>query len=128
MIQVRNALFETNSSSTHSLVMCDESTFADYKNGKTVLDIYNKKFYPATSSHNGDLHQDENGRPVLNGKTYDEVEDMFYDEDVYDSDYDFISGYGVPWWILDACGGYYSNEYEKYNGVVAISVERDTEI
>ena len=37
-IQVRNGLFETNSSSVHSLVMCSDSDFEKWKNGELVFD------------------------------------------------------------------------------------------
>lgn len=37
MRQVRNGVFETNSSSTHSLTMCMESDYNDWVNGKVYL-------------------------------------------------------------------------------------------
>lgn len=37
MIQIRKAIFETNSSSTHSLVMCSEKEYEDFNNGKVYL-------------------------------------------------------------------------------------------
>lgn len=35
-IQVRKGLFETNSSSVHSIVMCSDSDFEKWKNGETI--------------------------------------------------------------------------------------------
>ena len=35
MVQIRKGVFETNSSSTHSLVMCSETEYDDWANGKT---------------------------------------------------------------------------------------------
>lgn len=38
MKTIRNGVFETNSSSTHSLTMCTESDFKKWKNGELYLD------------------------------------------------------------------------------------------
>lgn len=37
MIQIRRAIFETNSSSTHSLVMCSKKEYEDFNNGKLYV-------------------------------------------------------------------------------------------
>ena len=37
MIQIRQNLFETNSSSTHSLIICRENEFDKWKNGEVYL-------------------------------------------------------------------------------------------
>lgn len=47
-IQVRKGLFETNSSSVHTLVMCDESDFDKWKNGELVYDYMNCELVPTT--------------------------------------------------------------------------------
>lgn len=36
--QIRHGVFETNSSSTHSLTMCSEEEFEDWKRGKVLFD------------------------------------------------------------------------------------------
>ena len=38
-IQVRKGLFETNSSSVHSIVMCSDSDFEKWKNGESIYSI-----------------------------------------------------------------------------------------
>jgi hypothetical protein len=48
MIQVRKSIFETNSSSTHSLTLCDESEFEKWKNGELVFDYYNDELVEIT--------------------------------------------------------------------------------
>jgi len=40
MIQIRNNVFETNSSSTHSITICTEDKFNRWKNGELVLKDY----------------------------------------------------------------------------------------
>ena len=44
MIQVRGKVFETNSSSTHSLTMCSEEEFNKWKAGELLFDYYNDCF------------------------------------------------------------------------------------
>lgn len=43
MKQIRKNVFETNSSSTHSLCICTEEQFADWKNGNCLYDYWNEK-------------------------------------------------------------------------------------
>lgn len=42
--QIRRAIFESNSSTTHTLVICSEKEFNDWTNGKTLLNGYRNKF------------------------------------------------------------------------------------
>ena len=42
--QIRRSVFETNSSSTHSLTMCSKEQFDDWKNGKLMYDRWAEKF------------------------------------------------------------------------------------
>lgn len=44
MRQVRSGVFETNSSSTHSLTICTETEFDKWMAGNLVLDTYEGKF------------------------------------------------------------------------------------
>lgn len=39
--QVRRGVFETNSSSTHSLTMCSEEEYNQWKRGELMIDVYN---------------------------------------------------------------------------------------
>lgn len=41
MIQIRNNVFETNSSSTHSLTICTEEDFEKFRNSELMFDKYN---------------------------------------------------------------------------------------
>ncbi len=43
MKQIRNNVFETNSSSTHSFCICTEEQFEDWKRGNCVYDYWNEK-------------------------------------------------------------------------------------
>lgn len=42
--QIRNNVFETNSSSTHSLTICSEEQFEDWKNGKLLFNDWDDEF------------------------------------------------------------------------------------
>ena len=44
MRQIRKNAFETNSSSTHSLTMCTEEEYDNWKKGKLLFDSYYQKF------------------------------------------------------------------------------------
>lgn len=43
MKQIRHGVFETNSSSTHSLTFCTEEEFEKWKAGKLLFDTYNEE-------------------------------------------------------------------------------------
>lgn len=47
--QIRRGVFETNSSSTHSLTMCDEETFEKWKSGDLMFDKYAEEFIDSVS-------------------------------------------------------------------------------
>ena len=42
--QVRLGVFETNSSSTHSLTMCTEEEYKRWENGEILFDVFRKEF------------------------------------------------------------------------------------
>lgn len=44
MKQIRRGVFETNSSSTHSLTICTEDQYNDWKAGKIFYDAYQEEF------------------------------------------------------------------------------------
>jgi hypothetical protein len=67
MKQIRMGVFETNSSSTHSMTVCTESQYEDWQNGKLLLD-YHGNLVEA----NEDNLQDEDL------KTYDDWTDSDY--------------------------------------------------
>ena len=48
MIQIRSKVFETNSSSVHSMTVCTRSEMQQWKNGEMVYDWYREKLVPAT--------------------------------------------------------------------------------
>lgn len=47
MIQIREGVFETNSSSTHSICMCLKSEYEAWRNGDMIYDSYTEKLITA---------------------------------------------------------------------------------
>lgn len=45
-IQIRQGVFETNSSSVHSMTMCDKSDYEDWKNNEKMFHPSEQKFLP----------------------------------------------------------------------------------
>lgn len=48
MKQIRKNVFETNSSSTHSLTMCTEAEYEKWKNGELIYDRYEGELVEVT--------------------------------------------------------------------------------
>lgn len=46
--QIRRGVFETNSSSTHSLTWCTKTDYEKWENGEYTYDWYNDKLIPVT--------------------------------------------------------------------------------
>ena len=44
---IRNSVFETNSSSTHSLTIASKEEYDAWKNGQTLFNKWDNKFIPA---------------------------------------------------------------------------------
>lgn len=81
-IQIRTGLFETNSSSVHSLVMVSENDYEKWKNGELVYDRMRDKLIPVTDEE------------YLEWKKENEEEDIdYYDYLTFDefNDYDALS-------------------------------------
>lgn len=52
--QIRRGVFETNSSSTHSLTICSEEEFEQWKKGELLFDEYSESFVKANSLSDDD--------------------------------------------------------------------------
>lgn len=52
--QIRRGVFETNSSSTHSLTMCSEEEFEQWKKGKVLFDENYETFVKVSELSNKD--------------------------------------------------------------------------
>ena len=52
--QIRRRVFETNSSSTHSLTMCSEEEFEQWKNGELLFDEWGSESFVKANSLSDD--------------------------------------------------------------------------
>lgn len=73
MIEVRKNIFETNSSSTHSLVITTKEDWAAFKNNEMILDMYDEKIKPTSDKLPKQLEDD---KWEFEGKTYDNIYDI----------------------------------------------------
>ena len=80
---IRRGVFETNSSSVHSLTICTESEYEAWEDGSMVFDNWEEKLIPKDEI--------EEGREIDNEHRYfDNPEIWFikqYDYETYKSDY-----------------------------------------
>lgn len=83
MISVRRGVFETNSSSTHSLTMCSESDYDKWKKGELLFDNWNDKFI--TKEEYKKIYEEEKRKYLekYSNKTEEDFEDYFDDDKNY---------------------------------------------
>lgn len=77
MIQIRHGVFETNSSSTHSICIATKSDYDAWRNGELLYDSWNKKL----------ITQEESKVLHLNDRFFDADEDLQTFEE-YNDDWD----------------------------------------
>lgn len=81
--QVRFGVFETNSSSTHSLVICDKETFDKWKNGELLFDRWQEEFkegYQLTNRDKKDAEKYYNDNKKKFWKNWEDLGDEEKDE------------------------------------------------
>ena len=122
--QIRYGVFETNSSSVHSLTMCNGEDYKKWKDGKILYDKWNDCFITKDEAieklkklkwNSGELWY-----PNVNWDNDDEVDKVFkkekiktYDEffDDYDYDYEtFVDFYTTPNGEEVVAFGYYGSD------------------
>lgn len=77
MIKVRQGIFETNSSSTHSITMCTASDYEKWKNGEMYYDIWDEKLVPKEDVENESEELDDD--QYITYEQYDEKYCMEYE-------------------------------------------------
>lgn len=90
---IRSNTFETNSSSTHSLILVDEETFNKFKRGETYLAIYGDKFLTKAEVAETDSFKSE--YPDYANVSDERKEEMLdeYIEEFSDGDYPELGTY-----------------------------------
>lgn len=117
MISVRRNVFETNSSSTHSITMCSENEYDKWKNGELLFDRWNccfvtkkeiiekakikqKEFFKRKEEGDIIYHYQEK---YINAKTDEELYNVEYSEEDDDTYYTY-----------DNFWNYIEDEYETF--------------
>ena len=109
-VQIRQGVFETNSSSTHAVSVCTKTQWEDYKSGKLWLDN-NLDFLPAAEAeeYNNKLIAKEKERCEKHGRKFDKSN---YEDDLYHSYDDGYDGYSYEW---------FNNHFKLDNGCEVVA-------
>ena len=75
--QIRRGVFETNSSSVHSLTMCTSSDYDKWKNGELVWSRWDDKLIPITDEIKRSMDNYE--REFLTDQQFDDYDYMEYE-------------------------------------------------
>ena len=120
MLQIRHGVFETNSSSTHSITMCSKSEYEAWRNGDVYLndgwwydcdvDAKNKNFITKEKAIGiiGAYKYSDYTEADLHNLDEEELEEEFYDHGIYS--YDSFWNRRCDWFET------YSNRYTTENG------------
>ena len=119
MRQVRRGLFETNSSSTHSLTMCSGDEFRRWENGELLFDRWNEEFVEASSvktGHNMDkvkeTYEEVRGNLWKNFDDLTEAEIADFCEEYFEEDDD--NQYVTYEWYFDHYEYYFDTFEDSY--------------
>lgn len=96
--QIRHGVFETNSSSTHSLTMCSEEEFEAWKRGEVLFKRWEEKFVKPTQLSEQD-------------KRYAE-EEYNYTKDSYWKDWDDLSDAEKEKWYTKYATNHNLKDYD----------------
>lgn len=94
--QIRRGVFETNSSSTHSLTMCSEEEFEKWKNGELLFDRWGSENFVSPKGMTNSQKNDAK-------ECYESIKDDFKKE--WDD-------------LCDAAKEAYYAKYAKENGII----------
>lgn len=149
MIQVRTSVFETNSSMTHSIVMCPTASYEKWTNGEAMFNEWKKpkfvdaeearklngaimrKWYDATivrkDENDDDYQYFENEDETLENLTLENIEKYengeFKLEDFYFDRYEVSENfyYDYEFWYEEMCMYYETFEDEYEDGDVKVT-------
>lgn len=114
--QIRLGVFETNSSSTHTLTICSKSDFEKWKRGELLLDEYSDEFIDTQKVSEKDLesYYDSIKKPYYkNYKDLDDDERKSIKNEYMENE---VSGITYDYWKDDDYLDTYSKVYKTENG------------
>ena len=88
--QIRRGVFETNSSSVHSLTMCSGEEYEKWERGEILFNKYSEKF--GTKEEFIEELKKKPWNSKVNWDDEDEVRDVFFEEGVQTCDEFFDNG------------------------------------
>lgn len=87
---IRFGVFETNSSSTHSLTMCSKEDYQKWENGELIYDRYAEKLIPITDEIKKEIEEDDYQYETCEGFENGDLE-TFYDTYVTDKGEEIVA-------------------------------------
>lgn len=84
--QVRRGVFETNSSSVHSIIMCSDDEYKRWENGELYIERYDGNFVSREElvkqlKEKKNYKSEDLCYPNVNWEDEDEVNDLLYEEE-----------------------------------------------
>lgn len=114
--QIRRSVFETNSSSTHTLTICSKSDFEKWKRGELLLDEWSNKFIDAEKVSEKDLESYYNSIKKPYYKNYKDLDDDERESIKNEYMKNEVSGTTYDDWRDDGYLETYSQDYKTENG------------
>ena len=121
-IQIRQGVFETNSSSTHSITMCESSSFNKWKDGELYINLDkegDEQFLLTDVAKKWNKDFILNNPDKITWFTKENYEDYETDELGYVIDYEYARYCYISydqWCNMFNCYEIYSNDYETKSG------------
>lgn len=112
LINFRKGLFETNSSSVHSLVMCSESDLDKWKNGELIYSRYEDALVPLEGEEYETWTKISDEIKEEEYMMYDYItyEDFFHNDDALEYE-KYLTSYETPGGEKVIAFGYYGQSY-----------------
>ena len=114
--QIRLGVFETNSSSTHTLTICSKSDFEKWKRGELLLDEWSDKFIDVKKISEKDLESYYNSIKKPYYKNYKDLDDDERESIKNEYMKNEVSGTTYDDWRDDGYLEIYSQDYKTENG------------
>lgn len=114
--QIRRNVFETNSSSTHTLTICSKSDFEKWKRGELLLDEWSDKFIDVEEVSEKDLESYYNSIKKPYYKNYKDLNDDERKSIKNEYMKREVSGTTYNDWRDDGYLETYSQDYKTENG------------
>lgn len=121
-IQIRQGVFETNSSSTHSITMCESSSFKKWKDGELYINLNkegDEQFLLTDVAKKWNKDFILNNHDKITWFTKENYENYETDELGYVIDYSYADYCYISynqWCTMFNCYDIYSNDYETKSG------------